>query len=393
MDSSYINNKRKHSKEIKGSYVKSQEKKPYYSSGEDSITEEYIEEKKEIKCIPPQLQNNNTKNKRMEFRRKEFERINKNQKIFLEKIDELKSSVESLKKDNHFLEIKVFNLENNNISMQKEREDDHKTIWALKNEREDDHKIIWALKNEREDDHKTILALKKGREDDHKTILALKKGREDDNKTILALKKGREDDHKIILALKKGREDDHKIILALKKENVFLQDQIDELKNEKDINTVRIYNLEKEVKNLSSYAFSGKLRKLLKNLLNYLITYFKKNMKYDENQNKLYFTESPNSKNDIDSVKALNSILDIIFNHSTKSDHIIHYVDRRASINKDYIKNITVFKNSSEFFDYFNISKKEGIILLKYIPERYFTTINNANFESRIPDLLSKLRK
>ena len=55
-------------------------------------------------------------------------------------------------------------------------------------------------------------------------------------------------------------------------------------------------------------------------------------------------------------------------------------MDRRASINKDYIKNITVFKNSSEFFDYFNIDKKEGNILLRYIPERYFTTINNVNF-------------
>jgi chromosome segregation ATPase len=329
MDSSYINNKRRHSKEIRRSYVKPQEKKLYYSSGEDkedSITEEYIEEKKEIKCIPSQLQNNNKKSQRMEFRRKEFEQINKNQKIFLEKIDELKSSVESLRKDNRLLEIKVFNL-------QKWREDE---------------------KKEREDDHETIRNLKKERDDDHKTIR------------------------------------------NLKKEKVFLQDQIDQLRKEKDINALHIYNLTKEVKNLSSYAFSGKLRKLLKNLLNYLITYFEKNMKYDQNQNKLYFTESPNlkdEKDDIDSVKALNSILDIIFYHSTKSDHIVHYVDTKARINKAYIKNITVFKNSSEFFDYFNISKKERNILLRYIPEKYFTTINNANFESRIPDLLSKLRK
>jgi hypothetical protein len=149
MDSSYINNKRRHSKEIRRSYVKPQEKKLYYSSGEDkedSITEEYIEEKKEIKCIPPQLQNNNTKNQRMEFRRKEFEQINKNQKIFLEKIDELNSSVDSVRKDNRFLKIKVFNLENNNKSMQKDRENEHKTICDLKKEREDDHKTIYALK-------------------------------------------------------------------------------------------------------------------------------------------------------------------------------------------------------------------------------------------------------
>ena len=88
-----------------------------------------IEEKKVIKHMSPQLQNNNKKNQRMEFRRKEFEQINKIPKIFLEKIDELKSSVESLRKDNRLLEIKVFNL-------QKWREDDHKTICALKkNER------------------------------------------------------------------------------------------------------------------------------------------------------------------------------------------------------------------------------------------------------------------
>ena len=68
-------------------------------------------------------------------------------------------------------------------------------------------------------------------------------------------------------------------------------------------------------------------------------------------------------------------------------------MDTRARINKAYIKNITVFKNSSIFFDYFNIDKKEGNILLRYIPERYFTTINNANFVSKIPDLISKLRK
>jgi hypothetical protein len=36
-------------------------------------------------------------------------------------------------------------------------------------------------------------------------------------------------------------------------------------------------------------------------------------MEYDEIQNKLFFTKSPNSKNDKDSVKTLNSILDIIF--------------------------------------------------------------------------------
>ena len=338
MKATYISNKRRYSKEIKSSSNKSQKKKAYYSSEEESITEENIEEKNEIKCIPSQIQDNNQRNKRIEFRRQEIEQLDKSQKI-LETLNELKSSVESLRKDNLSLNLKVFNLEN-----------DHKT---MKSEKEAFKKII---------------------EDDHKIICTLKK-------------EGKDVQQKICLLEKEGKNAKQKIC-SLEKERVFLQDQIDELKMKKDIDKECIYKLEEEIKSLSSYAFSGELRKLLKNLLGYLIKYFKENMIYDIDQSKLFFIKSPYSKNDIDSVNALNLILDIIFSQSTKSDRIIHYVNRKATINKAFIKNITIFENAKAFFDYFSITEKDGNILLKYIPERYFTTIDNANFKYK---LLSKL--
>lgn len=347
MDSLYINNKRRHSNEIKKSSIKNKQKKSNYSSGEesqDNITEENIEDKKEIKGMSSQLQDNNKRNQRMEFRRKELEQINKKQNKFLEIINDLKSNVDSLRKENRCLSIKVNNLENN---------------------------------NNKEALIKNIINLKKDREADHKTICVLKK-------EICYLEKERENDHKSICALKKK-------ICFFEKEAVFLRNQIDALQKEKIIDKEEIYRLKNEVKSLSSYAFSGQLRKLLKNLLNYLIECFKESIAYDKINKKFVFFESPYSEKDIDSIKALNSLLEIIFYHSTKSDYIVHYIDKKATINKEYTKKITVFKNANAFFDYFKISKKEGNILLKYIPEEYLTSIDNVKFELKIPEILSKL--
>lgn len=243
MDSLYINNKRRHSNEIKKSSIKNKQKKSNYSCGEesqDSITEENIEDKKEIKGISSQLQDNNKRNQRMDFRRKEFEQINKKQNKILEIINELKSNVDSLRKENRYLSIKVNNLENNN-----NKEALIKNIINLKKDREDDHKTICVLKKE-------ICYLEKEREDDHKTICLLKKERENDYKSICALKKK---------------------FCFFEKEIVFLRNQIDALQKETIIDKEEIYRLKNEVKSLSSYAFSRQLKKLYKKQLTIINNY------------------------------------------------------------------------------------------------------------------------
>ena len=55
-------------------------------------------------------------------------------------------------------------------------------------------------------------------------------------------------------------------------------------------------------------------------------------------------------------------------------------------------QSIIVFPTTYDFFKYFDIPKLEPI-LLKYIPKKYFTIIDNSDFETKIPDLLSKLGK
>ena len=55
-------------------------------------------------------------------------------------------------------------------------------------------------------------------------------------------------------------------------------------------------------------------------------------MEYDKDKNKLFFIQTPiprlYGRNEIESIDALNKILDIIFSYSKKSDYTIHFVSK-----------------------------------------------------------------
>ena len=130
-----------------------------------------------------------------------------------------------------------------------------------------------------------------------------------------------------------------------------------------------------------------------------LIRYYDSYMEYNKANNKLYFIKIPkilhegNRKTETEYIKnALNLILDMIFYKTKSFDYCLHFVCKDTKENKMLRKNNNVFNNCEEFFQYFGISRYKEI-LIKIIPEYYFTTIDNSSFEPKIPDLLSKLYK
>lgn len=178
------------------------------------------------------------------------------------------------------------------------------------------------------------------------------------------------------------RKMDKEKIKFLLNETMKLEDEIDVLK--------------KEVKELKNFVFCAKVRKLLKQLLEYIIkTYYSRYMNYDGNT--LLFVNAPYiiGQNANYSRNVLNLMLNIIFKRAKQYDNIVHFVNenikKRDKINlKD--ENDVVFSTSHQFFKHFGISEHEDI-LLKFIPSYYFTRIDNRRFEVKIKDLLSKLCK
>ena len=203
------------------------------------------------------------------------------------------------------------------------------------------------------------------------------------NSTIDALINEREIDKNIINKLimekeidKKEREIDREIINELINKNKELGQKVDEL---------------------DRFSFSAKLRKLLKKLLEYIIKKYIRYMKYEKDKNKLYFIESPiqglYGRKANETINALNEILGIIFSYSKKSDYTIHFVSKKAEKNKVFKEDIIVFEKYKNFSEFFKLSKNCEKILINLIPEKYFTIIDNSDFEKKIPYLISKLCK
>ena len=250
------------------------------------------------------------------------------------------------------------------------------TIDALINEREIDKNIINKLIMEKEID-------KKEREIDKKEIFYLKNEinelimeKEIDKKEISYLKN---EINKLIMEKeidKKEREIDREIINELINKNKELGQKVDEL---------------------DRFSFSVKLRKLLKKLLEYIIKKYIRYMKYEKDKNKLYFIESPiqglYGRKANETINALNEMLGIIFSYSKKSDYTIHFVSKKAEKNKVFKEDIIVFEKYKNFSEFFKLSKNCEKILINLIPEKYFTIIDNSDFEKKIPYLISKLCK
>ena len=137
----------------------------------------------------------------------------------------------------------------------------------------------------------------------------------------------------------------------LKKENDRLQQSFKEKVIFENILLRKVDLLKVQVDELSQFHFKVKLRKLLKNLIEFLFQQF---------YNYIQFNKETN----------------------------VHFVEQRAENNPYYRRNIIVFKNADEFFQYFNINENDRNILLHIIPPNYFMEIDNFKFEKSIRDLI-----
>lgn len=198
---------------------------------------------------------------------------------------------------------------------------------------------------------------------------------------------------------------------------LFLQKQLDELKEENKPQELKINNLEKElglkfnnfekefhaqelkinnlqkevralncqVKKLNEYCFADKLRKLSKKLIEYIIkNYYYSYMESNTYSKRIYFVKAPKLSQlywakDKDIINALNKMLQQLFSKAKSKDFIVHCFDAMTNKDKSYKKIDSVFKNKNEFFAFFDINGNDKIILDEIFPEKYLTIIDNTS--------------
>ena len=73
-------------------------------------------------------------------------------------------------------------------------------------------------------------------------------------------------------------------------------------------------------------------------------------------------------------------MLKIICSNIKKNNFIIHFVDKEALGNKASKKDIELFRESKDFFEYFEIPIYHEAIIKRLIPDYYFTTIDNCYY-------------
>ena len=117
-------------------------------------------------------------------------------------------------------------------------------------------------------------------------------------------------------------------------------------------------------------------------------------MKYNPNIKKIYFTKAPLifGLSNYDIKMAMNKMLEIIFSNVKDNNFVVHFVDREAIKNEAFKKNVEVFHESKDFFNYFNIPKSQENIIKKLIPSYYFTFIDNFSFDLNIEDKVNKFK-
>ena len=222
-------------------------------------------------------------------------------------------------------------------------------------------------------------------------------------------------------SIKQKEEEDIRIKNIDEKFKMF-QQQLDEMKKDYEL---KINNLEKErkeekqayelkidalqkkigyldiqVEKLNEFYFSGKLRKLLKRLIEYIIkNYYYSYMKSSPYNRRIYFVKAPrlsfklNWAKDNDIINALNKMLDLSFSKAKSKDFVVHFFNIKANKDTAYKKIYSVFRNKDEFFEYFKIIGKDKIILEEIIPEEYITVIDNASSDINLKELVNVVRK
>jgi len=158
-------------------------------------------------------------------------------------------------------------------------------------------------------------------------------------------------------------------ILEIKNKTLENKNEILEYNNR--MLEIKCISLENKVDSLLKFVFKAKLRKLLKKLLQYIVKYYKNYVLYNTFENEITFIEAPfvEGLRGYDIKKALNKMLNIIFTNIKKNNFTIHFVDKAAMENKAPKKEIEVFRESKDFFEYFEIPKYQELIIKKLIPD------------------------
>ena len=182
----------------------------------------------------------------------------------------------------------------------------------------------------------------------------------------------------------------------LKFENYRLQQSFKEKITLENKLLKKVEQLKDQVDELNEFHFKAKLRKLLKNLIEYLFQQFYPNyIFFYKETNKIKFQFFPRNKfKTIEFIKQnkiitiLNNLLDKIFIESKSNDYVVHFVEQRAEYNPHYRRYINAFKNTDDFFQYFNIHGIDRFVLLQIIPPNYFLEIYNFKFDKSIRDII-----
>ena len=181
----------------------------------------------------------------------------------------------------------------------------------------------------------------------------------------------------------------------LEKENNRLQQSVKEKEVLENNLLWKVNLLSNQVEELNQFHFQVKLRKLLKHLIEYLLSkFYPEYMQLNKLTKRIEFSQFPlgefnfELKNRPKIINILNMLLDKIFVGAKKRDYIVHFVEPRAVVDENYQRYIRVFNNPYEFFKYFDINSDDGTILIQIIPMSLFMEIDNFRFEKSIKELI-----
>ena len=181
----------------------------------------------------------------------------------------------------------------------------------------------------------------------------------------------------------------------LEKENNRLQQSVKEKEVLENNLLWKVNLLSNQVEELNQFHFQVKLRKLLKRLIEYLLSkFYPEYMQLNKLTKRIEFSQFPlgefnfELKNRPKIINILNELLDKIFVGAKKRDYIVHFVEPRAVVDVNCQRYIPVFQDPYEFFNYFDINSDDGTILIQIIPMSLFMEIDNFKFEKNIKELI-----
>ena len=206
------------------------------------------------------------------------------------------------------------------------------------------------------------------------------------------------------LKLEKMKKEFEEKLFELKVENSIFKHQLEEYKRESfmsqqklDNLLTKINSLDAQVEELNDFYFQARLRKLLKNLIQYIFdNFYPDYMHFNRMTKKMEFLRAPLftykliSMGEYKIINVLNRLLDTIFMGAKINDYAVHFVEPKAENNINFRRYIKVFNDHRDFFKYFNFNEIDSSILIQIIPRQYFIQIDNFKFEISIKELMKQ---